>query len=163
VPFEFFPAFAAGLVGGLVMSALSMGMKAMGAPLAMDIHRIWGTMVKMQGTGAIVAGFIIHLIVSGIVGLIYAAFFDWLGLDNNLWLWGLLGGVVHWVIGGLFLAMLPAVHPDIPGREPEPGPFASRFGRMAIGAFMMAHLVYGLLFGILYGFWHSAGGSEIAF
>lgn len=61
----------------------------------MDIVRMWGTMLKLDGGEMRVAGWVIHLVASAAIALIYAWGFDVLGVSDNLWLWGLLGGVIH--------------------------------------------------------------------
>jgi membrane-bound metal-dependent hydrolase YbcI (DUF457 family) len=105
----------------------------------------------------------IHLIASGLIALIYALIFDLLGIGDNLWFWGLVGGAVHWIIGGMFLAMVPAMHPEIPEERPAPGPFAKNFGVPDVPAFLMGHLLYGLVVGILYAIFHSGSGTGVAF
>lgn len=56
MPFEFWPAVWAGVVGGIIMVLMSTMMKAAGAPLDMNIIRMWGTMLKLHGTAMQVAG-----------------------------------------------------------------------------------------------------------
>jgi hypothetical protein len=163
MPFEFWPAMWAGIVGGIVMVLMSMTMKAAGAPMDMNIIRMWGTMLKLRGGAMQAAGWMMHLIASAVIALIYAWGFDVLGVEDNLWLWGLIGGVIHWFLGGLFLMMVPPMHPEIPEQRPAPGAFAKNFGMVDVMGFLMGHLVYGLLVGILYAYWHSAGGTNAAF
>ena len=145
------------------MVLMSLMVKATGAPLEMSIIRMWGTMFKLHGTAMHLVGWIIHLVASAAIALLYAWGFDLLGVDDNLWLWGLIGGVIHWIVGGLFLAMVPPLHPELPERRPAPGAFASNYGALDMAGFLMTHLVYGLIVGILYAYWHSAGGSSVAF
>lgn len=163
MPFEFWPAIWAGIVGGTVMVLMSMMMKAAGTPLDMNIVRMWGTMLKLHGGAMHVAGWVIHLVASAAIALIYAWGFDLLGVDDNLWLWGLIGGVIHWILAGLFMIMVPPLHLELPEQRPAPGAFAADFGATDVIGFMMSHLVYGLLAGVLYAYWHSAGGWSIAF
>ncbi len=163
MPIEFWPAMIAGIIAGAVMVLMSMMMKAIGVPLDMSITRMWGTMLKRHGAVMQVAGWLIHLVASTVIALVYAWGFDLLGIDDNLWIWGLIGGMVHWVLAGLFMTMVPPMHPEIPERRPAPGSFAVNFGAVDVMGFVMSHLVYGLRVGILYGYWHSADGWSVAF
>lgn len=53
--------------------------------------------MKMRGAGHLL-GFIVHLVVSAMVGFIYVGFFALIGAETNLWAWGLLGGAIHWAV-----------------------------------------------------------------
>ncbi len=106
-------------------------------------------------------GFLFHLIVSGAIALIYAWAFNLLGLRDNLWLWGLLGGAIHYVLAGMFLVMVPAMHPEIPEQRPVPGAFARNFGVPDVPAFLMGHLIYGLVVGIAYAYLHGNAGAAL--
>ena len=163
MPFEFRPAIWAGIAGGIVMVVMSKMMKAAGAPLDMNIIRMWGTMLKLHGTAMQVAGWVIHLIASAMIALVYAWGFDAVGADDNLWLWGAFGGLIHWVLAGLFMTMVPPMHPELPEKRRVPGAFATSYGPVDVAGFLMSHLVFGLIVGILYAYWHSVGGWSIAF
>jgi hypothetical protein len=161
--FEFWPALLAGIIGGAVMAGMRMVAQVAGIDLKMDMPRTWGSMLRDHGGPGRLLGMAVHLIVSGAIALIYAWVFDWIGADDDLWLWGLLGGTIHWVIAGFFVAMMPAMHPEIPERRPAPGAFVKNFGAPDVPAFLMGHLLYGVVVGILYAYFHSAGGTDIAF
>lgn len=160
--FEFWPAVFAGIIGGMIMAMTRMIMRAAGVDLKMHVPRIWGTMMKIYGTPGRVLGMMIHLLVSAVIALIYAWAFDLIGASGNLWLWGLLGGAIHWVLAGMFVAMMPPMHPEIPERLPAPGAFAKNFGTSDILGFLMGHLLYGISVGILYAYF-SGGGTAVAF
>lgn len=149
------PAAVAGLVAGAVMVLVRVGLRAAGYELRMDVVRMWGTMFKQHGTAGTVVGWMMHLAMSVLIGLMYAYGFQLLGVTENIWLWGLLGGAVHWLMAGIFLIIVPPMHPEIPERRPAPGAFAKDFGTHDSVAFLLGHLLYGLIFGILYGILHS--------
>ncbi len=158
--FQFLAAALAGAIGGAIMFGTRLVMKKMvGVDLKMDVARMWGTMMGVHGAPGRALGLAFHVVVSALIALIYAWAFDLLGLDGNLWLWGLVGGAVHWVIAGVFLAMVPAMHPEIPEQRPAPGAFAKNFGAPDVPAFLMGHLLYGLVVGILYAYLAGAGGA----
>jgi hypothetical protein len=147
--FQFWPAVFAGLVGGLVMSMLDWMMKPMG--MRMDPHHMWGTMMKLRGGAGYTMGFVVHMVISAALALLYALFFAIVGVQANLWAWGLLGGLIHWAIaGGMVMPMVPAMHPEIPEREPAPGMFVKNYGTLDATGFLMTHLLYGLVVGLLY-------------
>ena len=146
--FDFWPAVGAGIVAGVAMSAVAVGMKPVG--LEMDPHQMLATMLKARGAAGYLLGFVVHLVLSAAVGLIYAIGFDFVGAEGSLWAWGLLGGAVHWSIAGLVMGMIPAVRPEVAARRGAPGLFLKNFGIPDVPAFLGDHLAYGLAFGIVY-------------
>lgn len=146
--FDFWAAVAAGVIAGVAMSSVAVGMKPVG--LEMDPHQMWGTMLRARGVAGYLLGFVVHLLLSAAVGLIYGVAFDVVGADGSLWVWGLLGGSIHWFIGGLVMGTIPAVRPEIAERRRAPGIFLKNFGMPDVPAFLGDHLAYGLAFGIVY-------------
>lgn len=141
-------AFTAGVTGGIVMSILQwMARTFMGMPV--NISMIWGTMFLPKGPGAWVLGFIIHLIVSGLIALVYAWAFENITHHAGVWT-GVLFSLVHAVIAGLFMGMLPAMHPRIPEAMPAPGWFMSNSGMMGVIGMFVLHMVYGGIVGAMY-------------
>jgi uncharacterized membrane protein YagU involved in acid resistance len=128
----------------------------------MDVARTWAALVGVRGDATPWVGLAIHLVVSILAGFAYAAAFQTLPATDRLILWGLVGGVIHYIVAGLALAALPAVHPDVPGRPRAPGAFARNLGMTDMLAFLVAHLVFGLVFGLAYGAIHPQGGWPVA-
>ncbi len=151
MPVLFGPAFAAGVAGGVVMTAMLVMVKLANVGLQMDMHRTWGAMFRMYGTSGWLLGLVMHLVLSGVVGVLYAVGFSILGVRDQLWLWGLIGGLIHWAVAGMFMGMLDVMHPEIPEREPDPGAFALKFGMPDAPAFLVDHLAYGVVFALVYG------------
>ena len=145
-------AIVAGLIGGGVMVALLyMGIAMMPDKMRMNLLLLLGTMVLPRGGAAYVLGFMIHAMMSIVFGLLHAAFFTWLGVEAG-WLWGLVFGAVHWVLVGMALGMVSAMHRGIKNDDMEaPGFFAMKAGGPTAMGFLMLHLLYGLLFGVIYG------------
>ena len=146
----------AGLVGGLVMLAPHVSPTA----LRMNVIVMWGTLFRLRGDQARAIGLAIHFALSALVGIIYALGFQLLGVRDGLLLWGVIGGLVHWLMGGLFLALVPPLHPEIPERQPAPGVFAARFGLSDAAAFLAAHLAYALAFTFVYTLAQRGGGLK---
>lgn len=120
-------------------------------------------MMKVHGTARRLFGTAFHLIVSGLIGRIHAWGFQLVSVQDNLWLWGLLRGAIHWVLARLFLIMVPVMHPEIPEERGAPGAFAKNCGTNDVDGFFMGHLVYGVTVGVLSAWFHSGGGIDRAF
>jgi hypothetical protein len=153
--FELVPALTAGIVAGIAMILVRLGLRAAGIRLRMDVLLMWGTMLGQRGTSGRLVGWAMHLLVSIVIGVVYAAGFQILGVaEESAWVWGVLGGVVHWLFGGLFLAIVPQLHPEIPEGRGAPGPFARSYGALEVAAFIAGHLAYGVVFAISYALLH---------
>ncbi len=50
------------------------------------------------------------------------------GETGQTWLWGPLGEAIHSAVVGLVVAMLPAVHPEIPEHSWARGPYYKNYG-----------------------------------
>ncbi len=131
-----------------------------GLNLTFDVARLWGTMLYVHGSGGRLLGLLIHLVGSGAIALIYAWIFARIGAAKHLWSWGLLGGAIHWVFAGLFMAILPAMHLEIPEQRSAPGLFVTNFSLPDVLTFLIGHLLYGLVVGILYASFYWAGRSN---
>lgn len=142
-------AFIAGVVGGAVMSVLLAIGRAMGMPI--NLEMMLGTMTGMApGAGTWVLGLIMHLAISGAIGLLYA-----LGFEHVARRAGALPGVVfsllHIVVGGLVMGAAPSIHPLIPEAMMAPGAFLSNVGDAGVIAFVALHAIYGAVVGVMYG------------
>ncbi len=159
--FQFWPAVLAGLIAGAIMEGPVYMQKALGLNLKQNIFRTWGRMLGLRGGGGYFAGFLFHQALAAGIALIYAAVFGLLGARDNLWLWGLLGAAVHYLIAGVVVRALPSVDPDDPRRVGEQGAYYKNYGPLDMATFLMGHMSFGLLVGILYGYF--TGGSGAAF
>ncbi len=159
--FQFWPAVLAGLIAGAIMEGPVYIQKGLGLNLKQNIFRTWGRMLGLHGGGGYFAGFLFHQALSAVIALIYAGVFSLLGVRDNLWLWGVLGAAVHYLIAGVVVAALPSVDPDNPRRVGEQGAYYKNYGALDMGTFLMGHMSFGLLVGILYGIF--TGGSDAAF
>ncbi len=108
-------AFLAGVIGGIVMSiGLAMG-RAMGMPANLEL--MLGTMLLQPGTAAFMVGMVMHLMISGLIALIYAWGFETLTHRSSA-LIGAGFGFIHAIIGGMVMGMMPMMHPLIPEMMP---------------------------------------------
>jgi hypothetical protein len=170
--FEFWPAFVAGVLGGATMSALIAMMRAAGKT-GMNIELIEGTMLTGKKQAATGLGLTMHLVVlSGLViGSLYAWVFTLIDPPpTSLWWIGGLLGVVHGVLGGMAMAMVPTMHPrmvrepalaggpavdPVASEEPRlqlrpPGLFGRNYGAMTPVGIIVTHVAYGLVVGLVY-------------
>ena len=159
-------AMGAGLIAGAVMSVLLyMGIAMMPRQMKMNLFLMLGTMMvgnKPLATGnevtiisnkpiAYVAGGMMHGVMSIVFGLIHVAFYTALGLERGLVAWGLLFGFVHWLISGMGLSMVPAMHPLMKsGQMDPPGAFALSYPPMTAMGFFVLHIVFGVVVGVVY-------------
>ncbi len=148
-------AILAGLVGGTVMAViLYMGIIMLPQQMKMNLFMMLGTMMLPAGVAAFAMGAMIHLGMSVIFGLIHGAVFAAADIDSSEAAWGLLFGLGHWAAVGMALGMLPLMHPRIRSGEIDaPGFYALSYPPMTAMGFLMLHLVFGVIVGVLYGAW----------
>jgi len=142
-------AVLAGVVGGAAMSLLMwMARTMMGMPA--NLEMMLGTMFADPSTAAWLIGLLLHLMLSGAIALLYA----W-GFENvthrSGWLTGVGFSVIHIVIAGVVMGMMPMMHPRMPNPISPPGAFLSNMGMTGIVAFVMLHVIYGAIVGAMYG------------
>ncbi len=148
--FSFRPAAISGAIGGTIMVTMGKLMKKAGVNLQMSIVHMWGAMLGLRGAPQLIAGWIVHVIVSVAIGVAYAGILSLADAKRRIWLWGLSIGVIHWIFAGLFLTVVSAIRPQKAGERRAPGPFAVNFGLDDVVAFLVAHLVFGTVVGVLY-------------
>ncbi len=149
-------AFLAGVIGGAVMSLLMFMGRMMGMT-TMNLEMAIGSMITQTvGSTSWILGFVMHLMISGLIALIYA-----FGFENVThkagWLTGAGFGLIHLIIAGLVMGMMGSIHPLMVASQPvpegrllAPGFFAMNFGMMTTVAFIMLHIIYGAIVGAMY-------------
>lgn len=141
-------AFWAGVIGAAVM-VLGMWIVRMAGGTDFNFGSWWGSMLTGTTTvGSWWLGFVIHLILGGLIGLVYAASFEAIGRSN--WFLGLIGGVIQLIIGGFALGWISNVHPAIPQVIAHPGFFASYWGAASTVTFCIVTLLFGIIVGGMY-------------
>jgi hypothetical protein len=64
------------------------------------------------------------------------------------------GGAILWALALLMMTTIGSVHTAIrEGRQDDPGPTASNFGKMSPIGSLMGHIVYGVSLGLTYSAW----------
>ncbi len=148
--FQLWPAVLAGLIAGAIMEGPVYMQKALGLNLKQNIFRTWGRMLGLNGGAGYFAGIMFHQLLAALIALVYAGGFALLGVGDNLWLWGALGAVIHYLIAGIVVRALPSVDPNDPRRVGEQGAYYKNYGALDMATFLLGHLSFGLLVGILY-------------
>jgi hypothetical protein len=142
-------AFAAGVVGALAMTILTALARMMGMPV--NLEMMLGTMFGAEpGGGAWMLGLVMHLIISGLIALLYGLGFEHVTHRAGAGV-GVAFSIVHIVIGGFVMAMIPIIHPLVPETMNAPGAFMSNMGMMGVAAFVIEHLIFGAIVGAIYG------------
>lgn len=145
-----------GLLATATLTAVLIGAQMAGLT-RLDLPLVLGTLVSADPDRARVAGFFLHLAAGQVFALGYAATFALLH-HATWWLGGLLGTLHVAVALTVLLPLLPGVHPRMASHragpastavlEP-PGLFALNYGVQTPAVAVVAHVVYGVVLGIL--------------
>jgi len=140
-------AFGLGITAAAVVTLVMIPLRA--AELTrLDLEMISGAMLTRTAgplTWAIGCG--IHLLAGGLFAVIYGRIFEaWGGAG---WRRGMAVAVVHNLVAGTLLAMVPAIQPGVPEHPllPAPGFMAIQYGPLAAATFLALHLLFGLIVG----------------
>lgn len=142
----------AGLIAGAaMMGVLYMGIFMMPGQMKMNILYMLGTMMFGERTIIYMSGVMMHAMNSIAFALAHVGLYQAFDLDDDLALWGLAFGAVHWVITGMALGIMPMMHRGIKeGRQQAPGAFAMSYPMGTVMGFLMLHLMFGVLVGVFY-------------
>lgn len=120
----------------------------------MGMERYLGTLfTKKENT---TVGFVLLYLLGIILGLIYAALWS-AGIGWISYLYGVIFGIVQWLVIGVVIGSLPSVHAGIrSGRVKAPGIFMIDLaGLWAIPAGLANNALFGLTFAFVYQFFAS--------
>ena len=147
----------AGFAGTLVLTSLEAGAQQLRLT-RMSIPYLLGAMLTPSRDRAKVLGFFTHLINGQLFALLYVAIFHVLGESGALR--GAVIGLVHSAIVLLVVVpLLPSIHPRMASvdqgptnlRQLEPpGPLALYYGFTTPLMVVIAHIVFGIVIGVLY-------------
>jgi hypothetical protein len=146
---DFASASFAGIVAGAVVAILWIAGRSRG--LLTDSEMMMGSALVSRSQSLVwLAGAGMSVAISGLMGVAYALGFEYVTRQTGLGAAVLLA-VVHTVASGLALAALPAVHPLMRClMSPAPGVFKSNLGVPDASAFVLLHLLFGAIVGVLY-------------
>ena len=115
------------------MSLLMVLLRAAGVPLHIELR-----LAAALGTRIWLIGFVAHLLIGGIIGVVYAIVFEYVLQTSGVGP-GVLLGAVNTIFAGFAWAFVGG-----------PGRFWSDFGPAGVGALFLVHIVYGAVVGGLY-------------
>jgi hypothetical protein len=163
VPLDAAAAALAGLIAGVLMETPLYLQRALRAPVHQDVFAEGGLLLGVRGRSRRPVGFLGHAALSVVIALVYAGFFRAVGAGDHLLAWGALGGLVHFVVGGLVVGAIFPVVDRLPGLVASTPGFAyARYGRRDVLTFLGGHLSFGMLVGLLYAVLHPAVGLPAA-
>jgi hypothetical protein len=141
-------AFIAGVLGATTMSAVTALARRRGVPV--DFESLLGTMAGGAPTTLRRrVGFALQMLNGGLLAQPYGAVLDRAPPASG-WTVGAGLGLLHSLAAGAVLSAVPAVHPEVPRRLPEPGAFYARQGLAAVALLVATHVLYGTIVGTVY-------------
>lgn len=149
MPLNLRRAITAGVVGYiLVVAVVAFAGRLSGSDA--DLCALAGALVTGRDDSvAWLTGCAVQLLVAVVAALAYAAIFEWITRRAGA-LIGLAIAVPHAVAAGLAVGFLPAA-PLIGLGITPPGAFLEYRGGWVVAAFVLAHLMFGTIAGVLYG------------
>ena len=139
------------------MIVIQIGAATIARAASFDLLLMWARFLALPDSRA--AGLVVHLGLSCAIAAVYALAFGLAGVSDAGWAWGLTAAGIHWLVAGLFLGAVPDAERDGPS---GPGPFGMRVGAGFPVGFLIAHLVFGVVVGVVYVALHPGGGLEAA-
>ena len=147
-----------GLVATAVMATVLEGAQLLGYS-RLSLPFLFGTYITSSRRRAMIFGYVLYFIGGWSFAVLYAMLLE--SLWATWWL-GLLAGLGHGVfLITVFLPLLPYVHPRIATeydgpsalrRLEPPGSLGLNYGRATPASTVLAQGLYGLIFGIGYGY-----------
>jgi hypothetical protein len=141
-------AFLAGLTGALAMSLAMFLMRSLG--FGISLEALLGSIFdSTTGLSAWTSGFLFHLGIGTVMGILYALAFEAGGRAGPAMGGGL--GLAHGLAAGMLMSGIPAMNPITPSAAAgAPGPFLANVEYGPI-LFLAVHFIYGLTVGVVYG------------
>ncbi|HEY5060453.1 MAG TPA: hypothetical protein VII52_02905, partial [Gemmatimonadaceae bacterium] len=102
-----------------------------------------------DGLLAWTTGCVVQLVVAVVAAIAYAAIFEWVVRRGGA-IVGLIVAIGHVVVAGLTVGFLPVDGIVAAGLQP-PAAFMEYRGLWVLGAFVLAHFMFGIIIGAMYG------------
>ena len=122
--------------------------RAAGLGVHQDVFAEGGTLLRAPARIRRLVGWLGHGLLAAVIAWHYAAFFDVVGAQERLWLWGVLGGASH-AVGGIVVGVFPTIEPSATPAGSH-GVFYRNYGRLDVLTFLSGHVLFGALVGALY-------------
>ena len=146
-------AVGAGLLSGTVTVLAVYVSVFLVAENRLNVFGYLGSLVpRVSGTGwTTLAGILVYLALSALFGLPHAALHVAFDVESDIFTWGVIFGLGHWVVDGGLVAYLDGHHPGVRSGAVEPvGPFLSNLPMQTLIAFLGLHVLYGMFTGAFY-------------
>lgn len=166
-------AILGGLIGGgMMVAVLYMAIWMMPQQMKMNLLLLLGTMLVPVGAAAYAVGFMAHVMMSVVFGVVHGGLIEATGTSSAGAgiVYGVLFGLIHALVVGIALGMMPMVHPRLrsgrtkpllafaggpPASDEElldaPGYFGMNYPPATVMGFFMLHVMFGAIVGALYG------------
>ncbi|MGP3699623.1 hypothetical protein [Rhodobacter sp. NSM] len=148
-----------GLLASAAMTTVQDGMRMAGLS-RMSLPLLFGAAFSLQRDRAMMLGYVLYILGGWAFALLYALAVELVG-QSAFWTSTALG-LAHGVfLATVFLPALPHFHPNVASsydgpdalsRLEPPGAFGLNYGRMTPLSAVLGQTVYGLVFGMGYGF-----------
>jgi hypothetical protein len=136
--------FAAGALATGAMVAVA---RAARSPVMSDLQDLAATIAAPPGSVlGETLGSAVQVINGGLFAQAYDGAFEALRVEPG-WRTGLGLGIVHGLTAGLFLGVVPALHPRVPAELPPPGAFLRHRGLHAATTLVALHALFGAIVG----------------
>jgi hypothetical protein len=156
-------ATVAAVIAAQLMEAPAYLQRALGMPVRQDIFDEGGSILRAPARWRRLAGWLGHAALAIAIVLLFATFFATVAGNDNLAWWGVFAGAVHGLLGGLVVGAFVDLHPRMPDPVRAPGVFYRHYGRRDVMTFVVGHLWFGFVVGVLYALLHAALPSSAAF
>lgn len=149
--------FPGAIIAGLAATFVSYVITRLVTVNQMGMERVFGTMFSGQARPRL--GFVLLYLCGAVLGVVYAALWS-VEIGWPDYLWGLVFGIVQWLVLGLALGVLPFVHAGVrSGTFPYPGLYMTRLlGPPAFVAGLASHVIFGFVVAYVYQFFRSRYG-----
>lgn len=132
----------AGVIGSFAMASLMLVPAKLGM-FRIDVVRAVGALITRERHNAHLPGMVIHMVIGALSAVFYKWIFDYMGIPL-FWATGIFAGLVHGVLVMLIVAIFVLEHHPM-----------KRYQRRGFGtgfAQIFGHAVFGLIVGLLIGF-----------
>lgn len=141
-------AFLGGVLGGAAATLITALGRGVGIPV--NIEMLLGSMFTAEiGALTWILGFVVHLFVSGLVGLVYGLVFEHVVRTAGAGP-GMLLSSIHLLIAGIAVGSIHHLHPLIPEMLMHPGGFFINLGGFGVLSFVLLHVLFGAIVGAVY-------------
>lgn len=155
-----------------MIAVLYMGIWMLPRQMKMNLLLLLGTMVAPVGAAAYAAGFMAHVGMSVVFGVVHGGLIEVVGVTSAAQgaAYGAFFGLGHALMVGVALGMMPMIHPRMrqaqgqlvpalaggaatPGEEllDPPGFFGLNYPLSTVMGFFMLHVMFGVIVGSVYG------------